>query len=208
MLGVFHVLKAIGDSLDIDHEVHALIPTVENMINGHSLRGGDVVSTISGKTIEVLNVDAEGRLILADAFGFASRLKPDILIDIATLTGSCAAALGSQIAGIFTADDELEKLVREVGERNGEKFWRLPLAHEYRDQLKSNVADLRNIGTGDGPGATVAALFLEEFVPPNCRWAHIDMVGPAYFTPPNEYRAKGATGFGVATLLRLLESRF
>ena len=185
------------------HEVHALIPTVENMINGVAMRPGDVIKTLAGITVEVLNTDAEGRLILADALTYASRLNPDVVVDYATLTGACVVALGSEYAGLFSDSKELIDRLDAASEAAGEKLWRLPLAKEYRDQLECDIADLRNIGSG-GPGAILAALFLKEFAPKGADWAHIDIAGPAYVTRGNEYTRRGGTGFGVRTTLSML----
>lgn len=185
------------------HEIHALIPTCENMINGRSVKPGDVVRAMSGKTIEILNTDAEGRLILADALTYGARFKPDVVIDLATLTGACVVALGSDYAGMFCDDDKLSAALKTAGQEAGENLWPLPLAAEYRRELNSPIADLKNIGSG-GPGAITAALFLKEFTPQNALWAHLDIAGPAFVGKANEYTPAGGTGFGVRTLLRFV----
>ena len=204
---VLSVMKAISE-LPKDkkpkHEVNVIVPTCENMINGNSLKPGDVISAINGKTIEVLNTDAEGRLILADAFGYAEKLKSNLMIDLATLTGACIVALGSDYTGMFSTDQEYTKKLKTAFDKGGEKVWELPLAAEYRSQLNSPIADLKNIGDG-GPGAITAALFLKEFVPANTPWIHLDIAGPAFTTKSNEYLKKGGTGYGVLSLLRFLD---
>jgi leucyl aminopeptidase len=204
VLGVMMAISTFRGKSVVGHEVHALIPTVENMISGDSTRPGDVVRAINGKTIEVLNTDAEGRLILADALSYSKRLNGDITIDLATLTGACVVALGEEIAGLFTSSDELSNTLINIGARMGELFWPLPLAKEYRSLIDSKIADLKNIGPG-GPGATIGALFLKEFVPENTTWAHLDIAGPAFCTKGNEYRTPGGTGFGVRTLVAYLQ---
>lgn len=204
---VLSVMKAISE-LPKDkkpkHEVHVIVPTCENMINGNSLKPGDVISAVNGKTIEVLNTDAEGRLILADAFGYAEKLKSSLMIDLATLTGACIVALGSDYTGMFSTNEDYTKQLKTAFDKGGEKVWELPLAEEYRPQLNSTIADLKNIGDG-GPGAITAALFLKEFVPKNTPWIHLDIAGPAFTTKSNEYIKKGGTGYGVLSLLRFLD---
>lgn len=204
VLSVMRAIAQMPAAERPDHEIHALIPSVENMINGVAMRPGDVIRTLSGTTVEVLNTDAEGRLILADALSYAGRLKPDVVVDYATLTGACVVALGSEYAGLFSDSASLLEQLGNASEEAGEKLWRLPLAKEYRDQLECDIADLRNIGSG-GPGAILAALFLKEFAPKDAAWAHIDIAGPAYVSRGNEYTKRGATGFGVRTTLALLE---
>ncbi|MCB0358877.1 MAG: leucyl aminopeptidase family protein, partial [Bdellovibrionales bacterium] len=205
VLGVFHALTALSRSNPCPHEVHGLIPTAENMISGDSLKPGDVVKAMNGKTIEVLNTDAEGRLLLADALSYSAKLKGDIIIDLATLTGACVAAVGYHYAGLFTEDDDLASTLTAHGTHTGEELWRLPLGDAYRSHIDSAVADIKNIGPG-GPGATTAALFLREFVPSGPRWAHLDIAGPAFIDRGNEYVPQGATGFGIRLLLDFLYS--
>ncbi len=205
VLGVLKALTLLPIDQLPEHEIHVLVPTAENMINGDSLKPGDVISAINGKTIEVLNTDAEGRLILADALSYAERIKGDMIIDLATLTGACVVALGGEYAGLFSNDEELTETLKVAGLAAGEKSWELPLAAEYRGQMDSEVADLKNIGNG-GPGAILGALFLKEFVPADTPWAHLDIAGPAFGGRSNEYIRRGATGYGVLTLLRMLES--
>ena len=154
----------------------------------------------------MLNIDAEGRLILADALDYSARLNPHLIIDVATLTGACVVSLGTEYAGLFSDDVPLTECLIDAGQGAGENYWQLPLVSEYRDQLKSAVADLKNMGNEGGPGAILAALFLKEFVPEGARWAHVDMAGPAFLAQEKEYSRKGGSGFGVRSLLRLLEN--
>lgn len=209
MAGAACVLSTLGALADLSrirpciHEVHVLVPTTENMINGASIKPGDVFRAMNGKTVEVLNTDAEGRLILADALSYAARLKADLIVDLATLTGACVVALGGEYAGVFSNSDQWVERIQQSAKRAGERMWRMPLAEEYRPQLESDVADLRNIGTG-GPGAILASLFLREFVPAGVPWIHLDIAGPAFGAKGHEYYRRGGTGYGVLTLLDLL----
>jgi leucyl aminopeptidase len=206
---VISVLKAITDAPPAarpEHEIHVLVPTVENLINENSVKPGDVFYALNGKSVEVLNTDAEGRLILADALSYSERLKPDLMVDLATLTGACVAALGSDYAGLFSTDSKLEAELIAAGKSSGDLVWPLPLAPEYRFAINSSVADIQNIGPG-GPGAITAALFLKEFVPAKTHWAHLDIAGPAFVTRGNEVVRPGGTGFGVRLLLKLLSSK-
>jgi len=188
--------------LKLPVEVHAVIPSTENMTGAAAYRPGDVYTSREGKTVEIINTDAEGRLALADALSWAQGLQPDILIDHATLTGACMVALGPWTAGLFTADDELAERYRAAGEREGESFWRLPLHRPLRKSLESEVADLKHVGGAYG-GAITAALFLEEFVG-KTRWMHLDIAGPAFLDAPQGRAPKGGTGFGVSTAVRFL----
>jgi leucyl aminopeptidase len=203
MLGVAKALSEMPTKYLPEQTIHFLIPTCENMINENSVKPGDVVRAINKKSIEILNTDAEGRLILADALSYSKRLNPDVIIDAATLTGACIAALGSDYSGLFSKDKKLTEQIIEAGKEAGENFWPLPLAEEYKELINSDIADIKNIGSG-GPGATTAALFLEHFVPENVSWAHLDIAGPAHITKGNEYRSKGGTGVGVRTLINWL----
>lgn len=186
-------------------EVRGYIPTTENMINGSATKPGDIVRSLSGKTIEILNTDAEGRLILADALALAEKDKCDVMIDLATLTGACMVALGSDYAGIFSDAETLQRSIIAAGEQEGERFWPLPLAKEYAEQLKSSVADVKNIG-GQYGGAISGALFLKEFVE-KTPWAHLDIAGPAFTDKEKGYVKAGGVGFGVRTLMRYILSR-
>jgi leucyl aminopeptidase len=181
-----------------------VIPIVENMVSGNAYRPGDIVRAYNGRTIEIGNTDAEGRLILADALAYtAKQFKPQTMIDMATLTGACVVALGEKIAGLFSPDDTLSTLIEQAGRKIHERCWPLPLPEDYHELLKSDLADMRNIGPGRWGGAIVAALFLSEFTDAT-RWAHIDIAGPAYHKKALAYGQPGATGFGVRLLCQTI----
>ncbi|GAB4290066.1 MAG: leucyl aminopeptidase [Ignavibacteriaceae bacterium] len=180
-----------------------LIPAAENMPSGNSLKPGDIIKTASGKTIEVEDTDAEGRIILADALHYASKQKPDIIIDLATLTGACVVALGEFTAGLFTKNDSLANDIYQAGQRTFDRVWRLPLWDDFNKQIKSNVADIKNLGNRWG-GAITAAKFLEHFVDKSIPWAHLDIAGPSFPTEINNYNKKYMTGFGVRLLFDYL----
>lgn len=203
---VLGVMKALP-SLNLPFEVHGIFLGVENMPSGSAYRPGDVVRAMNGKTIEVLNTDAEGRLTLADALSYAMKeVKPDMIVDLATLTGACVIALGEEVAGLFSNDKRLAKDLLEVSAEQGESMCQLPLYQPYQDMIKSRIADLKNIG-GRPAGAITAALFLSHFVDPNTPWAHIDIAGPSYAekeTRPDH--PFGGTGFAVRTLVRYLQA--
>ena len=175
------------------------MPLTDNMINGDAFRPGDVFRARNGKTVEVLNTDAEGRLVLADALSIAAEAEPDAIIDIATLTGAVSAALGIGYAGVMGTDDDVVARLEAASGRTGEKIWKLPLPAEYRTQLDSTVADLKNIGSGPFGGALTAGLFLKEFVG-SVPWAHIDLGMAAMSEVDEGMTVKGATGFGVRLL--------
>lgn len=185
-------------------EVHGVIASTDNMSGGNAYRPGDVFPSRDGKTVEIINTDAEGRLLLADALAYARELKPTYLVDHATLTGACMIALGSYRAGLFCNDRELLKRYEAAAERGGEAFWHMPLDEALRDQLKSPIADLKHTGARYG-GAITAALFLNEFVGKS-RWVHLDIAGPAHLEKSHEIHPKGATGFGVRTAVAFLEA--
>ncbi len=187
--------------LGVTSRVTGYVPLVENMPSGTAIRPGDVLKIRNGKTVEVLNTDAEGRLILADALSLASDEKPAAVIDLATLTGACMVALGDKIAGLMGNDDAWVGQVRAAADRAGEPVWHLPLPQEYRKQLESEVADLKNIGGSYG-GALTAGLFLQEFVE-GAPWVHLDIAGPARAGADDGHVLKGGTGFGVRTLVEL-----
>ena len=191
--------------LKLKIRVVGVIPVVENMPSGNASRPGDIVKSYSGKTVEILNTDAEGRLILIDAISYViKQYKPETLIDIATLTGACVVALGEKIAGVFSSDDELAQSIVNSGEKNHERCWHMPLPDDYKKDLKSDFADLKNIAGSRWGGAITAALFLSEFVG-DTRWAHIDIAGPSYMKKGNAYCGVGGTGFGVRLFCDLLE---
>ena len=204
MSGAAAVLAAMSALRDLDVKVRVIgyVPLVENMPSGTAIRPGDVLKIRNGKTVEVLNTDAEGRLILADALSMASEDKPAAIVDLATLTGACMVALGDKVAGLMGNDDAWITQVREAAGRAGESVWHLPLPDEYRKLLDSEIADLRNIGTSSYGGALTAGIFLKEFVN-GAPWAHLDIAGPARAGGDDGYVAKGGTGFGVRTLIEL-----
>ena len=183
-------------------EVTGFIPATENLPSGSAQKPGDVIRYRNGKTVEVLNTDAEGRLILADALILAADAKPDAIIDVATLTGACMIALGTQVAGLFSNDRPLVEHLQHAAHAAGEPLWELPLVADYRDDIKSPVADIKNIGGGFA-GSITAALFLEHFVG-GMPWAHLDIAGPAYAEKALPYMPRGGTGFGVRTLIHCL----
>ena len=186
--------------------VIGVIPVVENMPSGNASRPGDIVKSYNGKTIEIGNTDAEGRLILIDAIAFAlEKYKPQILIDMATLTGACVVALGEKIAGVFTPDDKLADAIIQSGNKTHERCWRMPLPEDYKELFKSDIADLNNVANTRYGGAITAALFLSEFVT-DVRWAHIDIAGPAFAQKASAYCGAGGTGFGVRLLCDLLDN--
>ena len=204
MLGIFSVLSKLKLQ---NIEVHGISAICENMPSGRAMKPGDVVRAMDGKTIEVLNTDAEGRLTLADALTYAVRLKPDYIIDLATLTGACVVALGEEVSGYMGNNRELLEKIKKAAEVSGEKIWELPLIEEYRQFTKSQVADLTNITPGmkGSAGAITAGLFLEEFVDKKS-WAHIDIAGPSWAEKDvNPWAPKGGTGCGVRTILEFLK---
>jgi leucyl aminopeptidase len=183
--------------------VVAYTPMVENMPSGAAIRPGDVLRMRSGTTVEVLNTDAEGRLILADALSLAVDDGADAIVDLATLTGACVVALGEKVAGLMGNEDGWVEQVRRASERAGEPMWHLPLPGDMRKQLESDVADLRNIGANRYGGALTAGLFLEAFVEDR-PWVHLDIAGPARAPADDGELTRGGTGFGVRTLVQLL----
>jgi leucyl aminopeptidase len=191
--------KAIGQ-IKPDVEVHFISAVTENMISGRAMHPGDVLKASNGKTIEVNNTDAEGRLTLADALVFADKLGVDAIVDLATLTGACVVALGEDIAGLFTPDDGIATQLEKASESAGEKLWRMPMEDKYFEGLKSGIADMKNTGPRAG-GSITAALFLKQFVKDTPAWAHLDIAGPVWSDKENGYNGSGATGFGVRTLV-------
>ncbi|MFH2046940.1 MAG: leucyl aminopeptidase [Pseudomonadota bacterium] len=180
------------------------IPIAENMPSGDATRPGDIVKSYAGKTVEINNTDAEGRLILIDTISYILKTyKPETLIDVATLTGACVIALGEKIAGVFSSDDELANSIIKSSNKTYERCWQLPLPEDYKEYLKSDFADISNVSTSRWGGAITAALFLSEFTN-NTKWAHIDIAGPAYTKKATDYCGIGGTGFGVRLLCDLL----
>jgi leucyl aminopeptidase len=202
VLGVF---KLLGD-MNLPVEVHGLTPLAENLPGGSAQKPGDVLRAYNGKTVEVLNTDAEGRLILADALAFGSKLKPDVMVDMATLTGACVIAVGDEYSALFgTSRPTISALIR-LGKEQGEWFWELPLVERYKSHIKSKVADIKNIGKPRVAGTIVAGLFLQEFVDKEVPWVHIDIAGPAFSTDGWDYARPGGTGVPVRTLAAWLKS--
>ena len=200
VLGFFHALRTVN----LPVKVHGLVPLTENMSGGKAMKVGDVLKAHNGKTIEVLNTDAEGRLILADALAFGAALKPDLMIDMATLTGACVVALGPQVTGALgTAQKVIDKLI-ELGKSTGESFWQLPLYESYREWGKSKVADINNIGKPGQGGTIFAGLFLQEFVG-DTPWVHMDIAGTALTEDEKGYLTAGGTGVPIRTLFALLK---
>lgn len=193
-------------ALDIPQRVVGLIPTTENMPAGDAVKPGDVIRGLSGKSIEVINTDAEGRLILSDALTFAQRLAPAAIIDMATLTGACVIALGHHAVGLMTPSDDLASALEEAGRGADERVWRLPLWPEYRKQLDSDIADIKNTG-GRPAGTVTAGWFLREFVADDVEWAHLDIAGTAWADEPRGWRSKGAVGVGVRLIHEWLRGR-
>ncbi len=188
-------------------EVHGLLGLVENLVSGKAYKPGDILETHSGRTVEVRDTDAEGRLVLCDLLAYAaSRIRPDRIVDLATLTGACVVALGPLASGVFSRDDRFRGEILAAAERAGERLWPMPMYEEYLEQLQEGPADLRNVGDRWG-GAIKAALFLGEFVPRRIPWVHLDIAGPAYLESERPETPAGATGAGTLTLVRWLETQ-
>ncbi len=202
---VFAVFQALA-TLKPPVEVHGFTPLTENMPGGNAAKPGDVFKTLRGKTIEVLNTDAEGRLVLSDALSYACRQKLDEVLDVATLTGACIVALGNRIAGILGNDRNLIEKIKNAAALSGEKLWELPLEKEYETLLKSPVADVKNIGPAGEAGTILGGLFLKEFVDPDMPWAHLDIASTAWANAETPLSPAGATGIMVRTLLHYLLS--
>ncbi|MEN8148760.1 MAG: leucyl aminopeptidase [Planctomycetota bacterium] len=204
--GACAVIAAMRGAALLDVPVHVvgIACLVENMPSSNAYRPGDVLTCSNGKTIEIQNTDAEGRLILADGLVKATSYEPKAIVDLATLTGACVIALGDQYAAILGNDDDLAAKLIEAGQTSGERLWRLPLGPEYREQIKSDVADMKNIG-GRAAGTITAACLLEEFVG-DCKWAHLDIAGKASRDSDRDYLRKGGTGFGTRILMEFLSN--
>lgn len=182
-----------------------IMPLVENMPSGTATRPGDIIKSHAGKTVEIGNTDAEGRLILIDAMSYTlEKFQPQVMIDMATLTGACVVALGEKIAGLFTNDDDLAQAIIQSGQKTHERIWRMPLPEDYKELLKSDLADISNMSSSRWGGAITAALFLSEFSG-DTKWAHIDIAGPASQKKGNAYSDAGGTGFGVRLFCDLIE---
>ena len=203
MAGAAAVMTALGAIAQLEPKINvtAVIPATENLPSGTALKPGDILKAMNGKTIEVISTDAEGRLILADALSYAVKQGLSPLIDLATLTGACRVALGTLYSGVFGNDQNLIDKVLKAGERTGERMWQMPMPEEYKEQNRSEIADIKNTGDRYG-GAITAALFLAEFVD-STPWVHLDIAGPRLSNKESGYLVKGATGFGVRTLVEL-----
>ncbi len=202
VLGAFSAITAIAPKV----RVRGYIPATDNMSGGDATRPGDVLKIRNGKTVEVLNTDAEGRLVLADALSLASEAKPDAIVDLATLTGAVEVALGNRIAGVMGNSISWVAQVQEAADRAGERVWPLPLPPDYHERIESDVADLRNIGKGRGAGTITAGLFLQDFVADGIPWAHLDIAAVAWSDVNAGENAIGGTGWGVRTILELVST--
>jgi leucyl aminopeptidase len=201
MIGLMAAVAALKPNV----EVHAILASAENMPDGNAYRPGDVWGSLDGKTVEIINTDAEGRLVLADALAYARALEPDLLIDNATLTGACVVALGNSCSGWYATNDATANIFAAGVKEAGEQMWRMPLLEDLREQIKSEVADVKQTGERWG-GSITAALFLREFIGDTKNWVHADIAGPATAERPSGWtQAKGATGHGVLTFLAIVE---
>ena len=203
---VLGAAKALGNIKPDGLEIHFIVAACENMINGSAVHPGDVIKASNGKTIEINNTDAEGRLTLADALTYASNLKPDSIIDLATLTGAIVVALGNDIAGFWTNDNFMAQELKTASQQVGEELWQMPLQESYKDGLKSHIADMKNTGPRAG-GSITAALFLKEFFDSNIKWAHIDIAGTCWTDKNKGINPSGATGYGVKTLVQWIKNK-
>lgn len=201
---VLGIMKAVA-SLNLQLNVVGIVPAVENLPSGSATKPGDIVKSMSGTTIEVLNTDAEGRMILADALTYAEKYEPKYVINLATLTGAVVVAIGNVAAGIMGNDEKLVNEVKNLSDISGEKVWPFPLFDEYKEQIKSKIADIKNIGQ-NGAGVTTAGAFLSNFTD-KYKWAHIDIAGVAWTNQDIAIAPKGATGFGVRLLVEWLRSK-
>jgi leucyl aminopeptidase len=202
VLGTIYAAADIG----LKQNITAVVVATENAIDSHSYKPGDVYKSYFGHTVEIGNTDAEGRLVLADAMAYAcDHLKPTRLINFATLTGAIDIALGYEASGLFASDDRLSDQLVAAGQATYERAWRMPLFDEYRDVLKSDIADMRNVGGRSG-GSIIAAIFLKEFVDKKIPWAHFDIAATAFWSDAKRYYPKYATGVGVRLMIEFLES--
>ena len=201
VLGTFATLARLRPEV----EIHGIIAATENMPSDTAIRPGDIVRASNGMSIEILNTDAEGRLTLADALHYAAQQKPEVMIDLATLTGACVVALGEEISAAMSTNDELRAQILSAANRSGENMWPMPLEKNYAMLMESDIADLRNISTSRYGGSLTAGLFLKNFVPEEIPWVHLDIAGPAFAERPiGKYLGKGATGYGVRTLVEYI----
>jgi leucyl aminopeptidase len=199
---VLGLMEAVS-VLKPDVEVHGIIGAAENMLDAKSYRPSDVITSLSGKGVEIINTDAEGRLVLADALTYATRLSPDFIVDAATLTGATLVSLGSPFSAFFTGSEEIAGAMKEAAVKAGESFWQMPLIEELGAQLKSDITDLKHTGDRFG-GAITAALFLREFTE-GLPWMHCDVPGPVYRDRPSGMHPKGGTGHAVLSFMNLVE---
>jgi leucyl aminopeptidase len=200
MVGLMVAVAAVKP----DVEVHAIMACAENMPDGNAYRPGDIWGSLDGKTVEIINTDAEGRLVLADALTYAAGLEPDLLVDNATLTGACVVALGMTWSAFYVTNEDTRAKFASALKESGEQMWHMPLIDEYKDQLKSDCADLKHTGERWG-GSITAGLFLREFIGKTKNWVHCDIAGPSAADRPYGWNVKGATGHGVLTFLSLIE---
>jgi leucyl aminopeptidase len=200
-IAVLGTMKAAAE-LRLPINIYGIIPAAENMPSGTSYRPGDIITTFSGKTVEVVNTDAEGRMILCDGLAYAVKQNCDVIIDIATLTGACRVALGKYMAGLMGNDERLMKQLQTAAEESGEKVWPMPSGDEYAEEMKSKIADLRNTGSKWG-GACTGAAFLRQFAG-DAKWVHLDIAGTETFDKATEYTTEGSSGFGVRLLTTYL----
>jgi len=201
VLGTMQALAQLG----YPRRVVGLVPASENLPNGNAVKPGDILRAMSGKTVEVINTDAEGRLILADALAYAvQEFKPACMIDLATLTGAVVVALGSQATGMMGTDKTMMERLRAAGEYSAERVWELPLYEEYSKQIKSDFADIKNVSNSREAGSIIGGAFLKEFVG-DTPWVHLDIAGTAWTRENKPYIPKGATGVGIRLLVKALE---
>lgn len=203
VMGAMDAISRIAPKVNVT----GVIATTDNMTGGGAQCVGDIVRASNGKTIEIMNTDAEGRLILADALSWSVKNNLNPIVDLATLTGACVIALGTLRTGLFSNDDKLAGMIETAGKKAGEKFWRMPIDPEYFEAMKTDVADMKNVGDRNA-GATTAALFLKQFIGEDTQWAHLDIAGTAFVEKPQSYFIKGGTGVGVRTLAALAMEMF
>jgi leucyl aminopeptidase len=188
--------------------VVGIVGLVENMPDGNAQRPGDVVTTMDGQTVEVINTDAEGRLVLCDVIAWAQKVyKPEVIVDLATLTGAIIVSLGHEHGGLFANDDGLSDQLTNAGKAVGEPLWRMPLGSAYDKLIDSQIADIKNVGPREG-GSITAAQFIQRFIKPGVKWAHLDVAGVVWSSKPTTLADKGATGFGVRLLDRFIADNF
>ncbi len=203
---VMYTIKTLQE-LGIKQNVIGLCAMAENCVSDRSYKPGDTFVSYSGKSVEIGNTDAEGRLVLSDSIAYSKNFNPNLIIDVATLTGACAVGLGNYIAGMFTDEDDVALHLMTCSKKTGDRIWRLPMYEEQKEEIKSDIADITNSGKSRYGGAIQAAMFLKEFVPKGVKWAHLDIAGPAYLDKPNHYNPKMGTGFGVRLLVEFFRKK-